>query len=136
MNCTWSGHLSKASLQHKQHIYYNTFKKRQKRYRKGHLLCFFWDHCWSVFYSATVWIALTKVSFFVLCSKMQLITLQNFHIQTYFSQFLWFVSLKCWFKGILRIQRFPLSMSILGQKACILGPTIFKIPQPNWQEST
>ena len=23
-------------------------------------------------------------------------------------------------------------MSILGQKACILGPTIFKIPQPNW----
>ena len=33
---------------------------------------------------------------------------------------------------ILKIQRFPLSMSILGQKACILGPTIFKIPQPNW----
>ena len=33
---------------------------------------------------------------------------------------------------ILKIQRFPLSMSILGQKACILGPTIFRIPQPNW----
>ena len=33
---------------------------------------------------------------------------------------------------IIKIQRFPLSMSILGQKACILGPTIFKIPQPNW----
>ena len=33
---------------------------------------------------------------------------------------------------ILKMQRFPLSMSILGQKACILGPTIFKIPQPNW----
>ena len=32
----------------------------------------------------------------------------------------------------LKIQRFPLSMSILGQKACILGPAIFKIPQPNW----
>ena len=32
---------------------------------------------------------------------------------------------------IFKIQRFPLSMSILGQKACILGPTIFKIPQPN-----
>ena len=32
---------------------------------------------------------------------------------------------------ILKIQRFPLSMSILGQKACILGPTIFKISQPN-----
>ena len=23
-------------------------------------------------------------------------------------------------------------MLILGQKSCILGPTIFKIPQPNW----
>ena len=41
MNGTWSGHLSKASLQHKQHIYYNTFKTRQKTYRKGHLLSFF-----------------------------------------------------------------------------------------------
>ena len=29
-------------------------------------------------------------------------------------------------------KQFPLSMSILGQKSCILGPTIFKIPQPNW----
>ena len=36
---------------------------------------------------------------------------------------------------ILKIQRFPLSISILGQKACILGPTIFKIPQPNWHYS-
>ena len=26
----------------------------------------------------------------------------------------------------------PLSMLILGQKSCFLGPTIFKIPQPNW----
>ena len=25
----------------------------------------------------------------------------------------------------------PLSMLILGQKSCFLGPTIFKIPQPN-----
>ena len=33
---------------------------------------------------------------------------------------------------ILKIQHFPLSMLILGQEACILGPTIFKIPQPNW----
>ena len=30
---------------------------------------------------------------------MQFITFQNFHIQTWFSQFLWFFSLKCWFKG-------------------------------------
>ena len=33
---------------------------------------------------------------------------------------------------ILKIQRFPLSMAWSWQKACILGPTIFKIPQPNW----
>ena len=29
------------------------------------------------------------------------------------------------------LKQFPLSMLILGQKSCILGPTIFKIPQPN-----
>ena len=27
-------------------------------------------------------------------------------------------------------------MSIFGQKTCILGPTIFKIPQPNWPVGT
>ena len=30
----------------------------------------------------------------------------------------------------------PLSMLILGQKDCILGPTFFKIPQPNGHYST
>ena len=37
---------------------------------------------------------------------MQLITLKKFNIQTCFSQFLWFFTLKCWFKGqiISRIQ--------------------------------
>ena len=35
-----------------------------------------------------------NVSFFIQCTKMQLITLQNFNIQTCFSQFLWFFSLK------------------------------------------
>ena len=30
-----------------------------------------------------------------------------------------------------RIKKNPLSMLILGQKSCFLGPTIFKIPQPN-----
>ena len=40
-------------------------------------------------------ISLAKVSFFVQCKKMQLITLQNFNTQTYFSQFLWVFSLKC-----------------------------------------
>ena len=28
-------------------------------------------------------------------------------------------------------KKFPLSMLILGETSCILGPTIFKIPQPN-----
>ena len=41
----------------------------------------------------------SKVSFFGQCIKKQLITLQNFNIQTCFSQFLWFFSFKCWFKG-------------------------------------
>ena len=40
-----------------------------------------------------------KVTFFIQRTKMQLITLQNFNIQTCFSQFLWFFSLKCWSKG-------------------------------------
>ena len=33
---------------------------------------------------------------------------------------------------ILKIQWFPLSILIFGQKCCFLGPTIFKIPQPSW----
>ena len=37
---------------------------------------------------------------------------------------------------ILKIQWFPLSILISGQKSCFLGPTIFKIPQPNWYYST
>ena len=36
----------------------------------------------------------TKVSFFVQCTKTQLIILQNFNMQTCFSQFLWFFQLK------------------------------------------
>ena len=36
---------------------------------------------------------------------------------------------------ILKIQWFPSSMLIFGQKSCFLGPTIFKIPQPNWYYS-
>jgi len=56
---------------------------------------FFLDHAAFVL---PIW-PLDKVSFFVQCTKMQLITLQNFNIQTCFSQFLSFFSLKCWFKG-------------------------------------
>ena len=50
-----------------------------------------------------------KVSFFVQCTKMQLITLQNFNIKTCFSQFLWFFSLKCCFKCQI-ISRIHLSL--------------------------
>ena len=51
------------------------------------------------FKNGLVFMLLTKVSFFVQCIKKQLIRLQNFNIQTCFSQFLWFFSLKFWFKG-------------------------------------
>ena len=33
------------------------------------------------------------------------------------------------------LKEFSLSVLILGQKSCIFGPTIFKIPQPNWHFS-
>ena len=51
----------------------------------------------------------TKVSFFIQCTKMQLITLQNFNIQTCFSQFPWVFSLKCWFEDQI-ISRIHLSL--------------------------
>ena len=37
----------------------------------------------------------TKVSFFLQCSKMQLIPLKKFNIQTCFFHFFWFFRLKC-----------------------------------------
>ena len=37
---------------------------------------------------------------------------------------------------ILKIQWFPLIILIFGQRSCFLGPTIFKIPQPNWYMPT
>ena len=40
-----------------------------------------------------------KVSFFIQYTKMQLITVKNFNIQTCCSQFLGFFSLKCRYKG-------------------------------------
>ena len=39
---------------------------------------------------------------------------------------------RCSLYRILKIQWFPFSILIFGQKICFLGPTIFKIPQPNW----
>ena len=44
-------------------------------------------------------VKVSKESFFGQCTKMQLITLQNFNIQPCFSQFLWLFSLKFLFKS-------------------------------------
>ena len=51
----------------------------------------------------------TKVSFFGLCSKMQIIPIKKLNIKTCFIQFLWFFRLKCWFKGQI-ISRTHLSL--------------------------
>ena len=61
------------------------------------------------YYWPRAWHSGPKVSFFIQCTKTQLITFQNFDIQTCFSQFLWFFSLKCWFKGQI-ISRIHLSL--------------------------
>ena len=55
-----------------------------------------------------VWLFI-KVSFFGQCTKMQLITSQNFNIQTCFNLFLWCFRLKGWFKGQI-ISRIHLSL--------------------------
>ena len=60
-----------------------------------------------------------KVGFFGECTQMQLITSQNFNIQTCFSPFPWCFSWKCWFKGqnslTLECQWLCLEMKILLQ---------------------
>ena len=50
-----------------------------------------------------------KVSFFGLCSKMQIIPIKNLNIKKVVLQFLWFFRLKCWFKG-QTISRIHLSL--------------------------
>ena len=40
-----------------------------------------------------------KVSYFGMCSKMQIIPIKNLNIKKVVPQFLWFFRLKCWFKG-------------------------------------
>ena len=50
-----------------------------------------------------------KVSFFGLCSKMQIIPIKKLNIKTCFIQFLWFFRVKCWFKGQI-ISRIHLSL--------------------------
>ena len=43
--------------------------------------------------------ALSKVVFFGLCSKMQIIPIKKLNIKKVVPQFLWFFRLKCWLKG-------------------------------------
>ena len=98
-----------------------TIHFEEKKWQFGYLKAYyiFIHFCWSSFISVlliySIWkffvqstndcctkcCSNTKVSFFVQCTKMQLITLQNFNIRIGFSQFLWFFSLKWWFKGQL-----------------------------------
>ena len=52
---------------------------------------------------------LSKVSFFGLCSKMQIIPIKNINIKKVVLQFLWFFRLKCGFKG-QTISRIHLSL--------------------------
>ena len=65
--------------------------------------------CWPNWINRTIITGFNKVNFFVQSTKMQLITLQNFNIQTCFGQFFWVFSLKCWFKGQM-ISRTHLSL--------------------------
>ena len=60
-----------------------------------------------------------KVSFFGQCTKMQLITLQNFNIQICFSQSLWFFSLKFWFIGQI-MSRIHLILPKMHTNLCVL----------------
>ena len=60
---------------------------------------------------------LSKVSFFVQFTKTQLITFQNVNIQTFFSQFLQFFSLKCSSKGQI-ISRIHLGLSNACKLMC------------------
>jgi len=67
--------------------------------------CFFL----SLFLFISMKIGSIKVSFFHQCSKMQIIPIKKFYIQTCFFQFLWICRLKCWFKGQV-ISRIHLSL--------------------------
>ena len=58
-----------------------------------------WENCFTVIKENLHIIDISQVSFFVQCIKKRLITNQNVNIQTCSSQFLWFFSLKCWFRG-------------------------------------
>ena len=60
-----------------------------------------------------------KVSFFVQCTKMQLITLQNFNIQICFSQSVWVFSLKFWFIGQI-MSRIHLILPKMHTNLCVL----------------
>ena len=59
----------------------------------------------------------TKVSFFGMCSKMQIIPIKNLNIKKVVPQFLWFFRLKCRFKGQI-ISRIQLSLPNAYKMMC------------------
>ena len=56
---------------------------------------------------------------------------QIFHMENQDIQLLVLQLLKIISGSKQLVSKFPLSMLILGQKACFLGPTILEMPQPN-----
>ena len=70
----------------------------------------FWKVDWKMYAEeATLHWWQTKVIFFGLCSKMQIIPIKKLNIKKVVLQFLWFFRLKCWFKGQM-ISRIHLSL--------------------------
>ena len=83
------------------------------RIRKGPLI----KYPYRLAYPTNIWDygEYNKVSFFLQCSKMQIIPLKKIIIQTCFFQFFWFFKLKCWFKGQI-ISRIHLSLPSLSTR--------------------
>ena len=71
----------------------------------------------------------------ILYLKILLRIFKYFLVRIYY-EVLWKYDFGTFWRTIIHrrivLKQFPLSMLILGQKSCILGPTILKIPQPNW----
>ena len=89
------------------------------------------------------WFSMSKIDGIILIffSLMNINLGDHFFLKTFFSNFNFWTILfskimpNFWWTVIPRIHKiqwFPLSMLIFGQKSCFLGPTIFEIPQPNW----
>ena len=73
-----------------------------------------------------------KLAWFYQKKRMSFLK-ENFDIENW----LWKYDFSTFWRTVIsrriKKKKNSLSMLILGLKSCILGPTIFKIPQPNWQ---